>query len=224
MLKVLVFDWDGTLADSVSKIVACKKFLAEKYHLPAPSEEMVRSVLGTKFEEALANCFPDATQITLIQLGQEFHALMQQDSYQANLFPGANAVLDALKKRGIKLAIASSKDRREMDKAIVHNQLEGIFECICCGKEYQEKPHPAMLNYIKKKFNAQPDECLMVGDTTTDIQFAANAGIQTVCVTFGALPKLTLQSMNPCAFIEEWKQLLEVIDRLCYSTQNYCQL
>lgn len=217
MLKLIVFDWDGTLADSVGKIIECKKFLAEKYSLPAPCEETIRGVLGTQFESALATCFPDASQDILNTMGNEFHELMQQDDYQAKLFPYSFGLLNEFKKSGIKLAIATSKDKNEMDRAIIHNNLLGIFNPICCGKQYQEKPNPAMLKYIMQKFGITPGECIMIGDTTTDIQFAANAGIKTICVTFGAHCAEKLRPLNPLALIDDWRQLSGVISGLCYS-------
>src|SRR5690606_26989683 len=134
----------------------------------------------------------------LNKLGKEFHELMQQDHYQAALFPGVKKVLELLKKRGITLtlAIATSKDRRELDKALHYNQLTNVFDMACCGAEYQNKPDPTMLKYIMKKFGVRPEECVMIGDTTTAIQFAANAGSKPIGVALGAHSKATLQAMN----------------------------
>jgi len=218
MLKVIVFDWDGTLADSVAKIIQCKHFLACKYHLPLPSDKLIKSVLGMKFEDALAKCFPSLSAEKLALLGQEYHELMRQDHYQAKIFPGISSLLGILKKRGIKLAIATSKDKHEMDKAIEYNNLAGMFDIICCGKEYEEKPHPAMLHYIMQEFESQPSECLMIGDTLTDIAFATNAKVKILCVTFGAHSKNILQKNNPFGFIEQWPELIKVIDGLCPTT------
>lgn len=141
---------------------------------------------------------------------------MQQENYQATLFPNVKDVLKLLKKRGIMLAlaIATSKDRDELNKAIEYNKLSDLFDVTCCGAEHQNKPDPSMLNYIMDKFNVKPNECVMIGDTITDIQFAANAGIETICVPFGAHSVEKLQTMNPLACIDEWKQLPEVINKL----------
>ena len=224
MLKLIVFDWDGTLADSVTKIWECKKFLARKYNLPKPSEEIVRNVLGTKFEDAMAKCFPQANQELLYKMCQEFHILMQQEIYQALLFPNARKILELFKSQNILLAVATSKDRKEIGKSIMYNNLSNMFDMVCCGKEYQEKPHPAMLEHIMKKFNVEPDECIMIGDTTTDMLFAANAGVKAIAVTFGAHPLTKLQSMNPAASIDEWMQLPGVIAEQCYSNRTYARL
>jgi phosphoglycolate phosphatase len=60
-------------------------------------------------------------------------------------------------KKGIILAIATSKDRRELDKALHYHGLSTLIDMSCCGKEYQEKPAPAMLYAIMEKFNVKPD-------------------------------------------------------------------
>lgn len=220
MLKLVVFDWDGTLADSVSKIIACKTYLAEKYNLLKPTENVVKSVLGKKFEIALAQCFPSASSQILSSFAEDYHSLMQQKDYQASLFPGALEALNYLKKRGIKLAVASSKNKQELDSAISHNNLENMFDWICCGSDYKDKPDPAMLNHLLAQSNALTDECLMIGDTVSDILFATNAQIKFIGVTFGAHSTETLQSMQPLALVDEWSQVTGIINKLCSLEQT----
>lgn len=211
MPKVIVFDWDGTLADSVSQIIKCKHFLAQKYDLPLPDETQIRHVLGTKFEDAMRICFPSATESVLKIICREFNSLMQQPEYQAELFSGAKELLLSLKKRGIKLAIATSKNRNELEAAIAYTDLSGLFDITCCGAEHKEKPDPAMLNHIMTTHMISPDECLMVGDTTTDIQFATNSGVKIICVTFGAHSREKLEALNPSDFITAFPELHKFI-------------
>lgn len=214
MLKLIVFDWDGTLADSVGKIIACKSFLANKYNLSPPCEETVRSVLGLKFENAMAICFPTASSNMLLALGKEFNTLMQQDAYQADRFPHVKQVLALLKEQNFILAIATSKARCELDKALLYTGLAGIFDATCCSEEYEGKPLPAMLHHLMRQYKVEPDECLMMGDTTIDIMFAQNAGVKTICVTFGAHSAEKLKAMHPLALIDNWLQLPQIINEI----------
>lgn len=213
MIKLIIFDWDGTLADSVNKIIQCKRFLAEQYQLSPPSEETIRSVLGLKFENAMRICFPDASPVTLQQLGEDFHRLMQQDNYQAALFPHVKKILRHLKKK-YKLAIATSKARIELDKALSYNELQDTFDATYCSEEHAGKPLPAMLLNLMEKFKIRPNECLMIGDTTIDIEFARNAKVKTVGVTFGAHTPEQLNTMNPIALINDWMELPETLSGL----------
>ena len=60
MKRLIVFDWDGTIVDSVPDIISCKQSLALKHGLPIPAEKIIREVLGKPFNEAMATCFPTA--------------------------------------------------------------------------------------------------------------------------------------------------------------------
>ncbi len=214
MLKLLVFDWDGTLADSVGKILACKQWLASQYGLAPPSETTVRAVLGLDFGKAMSLCFPEASQDLLATLKQDFHSLMQQETYQASLFNHAKTVLEELRAQNFKLAIATSKSRKELDQALRMHQLIDTFDVTCCAEEYAAKPHPAMLEHLIKVFKLAPHECLMVGDTTFDIQFALNAQVKTVCVSFGAHSRSLLQTMEPLAIIDDWLEFPSIVEQI----------
>jgi phosphoglycolate phosphatase len=221
MPRLIVFDWDGTLADSVNKIIDCKHFLARKYDLPPPAPSVIRGVLGTRFRDAMKNCFPSASESLLETLCAEFHPIMQQPEYQADLFPGAAALLDLLKAQGLKLAVATSKNRHELNSALVHTGLTDALDITCCGAEHKEKPDPAMLHHIMRTFQVPPDDCVMVGDTVADVAFADNAGVRTVCVTFGAQPAEKLRSLNPIALIDSLSELPKVIDALPRNVQSF---
>ncbi|MDF2940563.1 MAG: hypothetical protein K0R66_1205 [Gammaproteobacteria bacterium] len=211
MLKLIVFDWDGTIVDSFSKIYACKLALAKKYDLPAPSETVAREVQGMGFDKATALCFPKADNDTLIELKNDFHSMMQLKEYQAELFDGIKEVLADLKAHNIKLAIATSKARVELDKSLEYLGLKDFFDITCCGEEYMNKPNPAMLNHIMQIFGVSSEESLMIGDTITDIEFAHNASMKIICPTFGAHTKETLQARKPFAFIDGWQDLYKTL-------------
>lgn len=216
MIKLIVFDWDGTLADSVEKIIACKQFLARKYYLPEPDKDTVKAVLGMQFEKAMSICFPTAPRIMLKRLSSEFHQLMQKEQYQAELFPGVREVLKKLKaeKSAVTLAVATSKNRQELDQSIAFNHLEDMFDLTCCGAEYKDKPDPAMLYHVMQKFDVKPEACVMVGDTTIDIEFAKNAGVKAIAVAFGAHTPERLSAEDPNLLIYRIEELPRVVDQL----------
>ena len=222
-MKLIVFDWDGTLADSVSKIFECKQFLAKKHNLPIPSEQTVKHALGKKFEDAMSLCFPSLERHMLEKLGNEFHELMQTEIYQAALFPDVRQVLDQLKVVGFKLAIATSKHTKELETAISYHHLEGLFDIICCGIDYKNKPDPAMLCHIMDYTGIALDEAVMIGDTTTDICFAKNAGVAVVAVTYGAHAKEELQLASPDYLLDDLGQLPTLVETLCCSTKISCR-
>lgn len=220
-MKLIVFDWDGTLADSVSKIVQCKQFLAQKNHLPLPTDDDIQQVVGMKFEEAMRICFPTAAPDLLLTLCAEFHVLMQKKQYQAELFSGAKEVLTNFKQEGYKLAIATSKNPVELCSALHFHKLDYVFDVICCGADYKNKPDPAMLNHMKVLFDFDESEVLMVGDTSIDIEFAKNAHVKVVAVIFGAHSRNKLELANPDFLLDDLKSLPELVSGLCPSTKVF---
>jgi phosphoglycolate phosphatase len=210
-LKLLVCDWDGTIVNSVNQIIACKYYLADKYGLKRPKEKTIRAVLGIRFKTAMQTCFPDIDTGTLRQICNEFHSLMQHEYYQANLFAGVISTLQRLKTHGTYLAVATSKVRLELDSALQHTGLGDMFDLTCCSEEHTAKPAPDMLYFMMNYFKVAPCECIMIGDTTTDVLFANAANIATVCVSFGAHNREQLETTNPMAIIDRWEQLPNTI-------------
>lgn len=211
MLKWLVFDWDGTLADSASSIIRCKQDLAKKYHLSLPSPITVKSVLGKGFDLAMKTCFPDAEPNLLNSLKKEYHQQIASGIYPVKLFEGVSEVIHALQQDGYKLAIATAKAEQELKKDPSYQALSYLFQEVCCAGNFKEKPAPDMLDYILKKYELTPNSILMIGDTVTDLEMAKNAGVKAVAVTYGAHTKNELNAATPIGLINNIKALIPFI-------------
>lgn len=211
MFKLIVFDWDGTLVDSVPTIIRCKRFLAKKYNVPAPSDQQVHDVLGLNFAVAMQRSFPDLDENQLKEIGEEYHALMQHPDYHSKLFSDVRPMLQTLKEKNLKLAIATSKVRGEFSSEMDEAGIAKMFDLIVCGGEHGDKPDPEKLEYIMQYFNLNRDQTLMVGDTKTDMQFAHNAGVSAVGVTFGAHHRNILQQENPAWIVDSWADLMALL-------------
>lgn len=209
-IKLFVFDWDGTLVDSVAKIIACKQVLAKRYAVAVPSETTIKAVIGMDFKAAMQKCFPDIAPALLKEISSQFHALMKLPEYQASLFPHAKTVLTELRKRGFHLAVATSKARQELDVNLKHNAVTEMFDIICCSEEFKSKPHPRMLQYILASLNFAPSETIMVGDTPIDVEFARNADIPCICINSGTASKQQLSACHPCTIIDNISELLKI--------------
>ena len=102
------------------------------------------------------------------------------------LFEGAPDMLRALKARNHWLAVATGKSRRGLDEALQNVALQGLFDGSRTADETASKPDPRMLNELMREFGVDPGRTLMIGDTTHDLQLAANAGAASVGVSYGA--------------------------------------
>jgi phosphoglycolate phosphatase len=113
-----------------------------------------------------------------------FHYLARQ--HDLTLFPGVLEMLHALRRRNHWLAVATGKSRKGLDEALHSVELKGVFDGTRTADETRSKPDPQMLFELMREFGVAPDRTLMIGDTTHDLQLAANAGTPSLAVAYGA--------------------------------------
>ena len=114
--------------------------------------------------------------------------------HQRRLFDGVASLLARLQARGHRLAVATAMRRDDLDRALVHLGLDGVFDGSRTTDQTQDKPHPCMLLELMNELAAPPARTLMVGDTPRDLQMAQNAGCASLGVSYsGTLPDLMLR-------------------------------
>ena len=183
---LIAFDWDGTLFDSTALIVHSIQAACRDLGLPVPDDERASWVIGLSLHGAMAHAVPEITKEQIPQMVERyrFHYLARQ--HDLTLFPGVLEMLHALKKRHHWLAVATGKSRAGLDEALHAVELKGLFDGTRTADETRSKPDPQMLNELMRQFGTTPDRTLMIGDTTHDLQLAANAGAPSVAVAYGA--------------------------------------
>ena len=183
---LVVFDWDGTLSDSTALIVQCIQSAARDLGLPVPSDEAAAYVIGLGLHDALKHVVPGLPEERYPELGLRYrsHYFARKDDLV--MFPGTLDMLVALKERQHLLAVATGKNRRGLDEALAHAQLNHLFDATRTADETASKPHPLMLQELMAELGVAPSRTLMIGDTTHDLMLAANAGTARVAVSFGA--------------------------------------
>ena len=183
---LIAFDWDGTLFDSTALIVHSIQAACRDLGLPVPDDERASWVIGLSLHGAMAHAVPEITKEQIPQMVERyrFHYLARQ--HDLTLFPGVLEMLNALKKRHHWLAVATGKSRAGLDEALHAVELKGLFDGTRTADETRSKPDPQMLNELMRQFGTTPDRTLMIGDTTHDLQLAANAGAPSVAVAYGA--------------------------------------
>ena len=183
---LVVFDWDGTLFDSTALIVHSIQAACRDLGLPVPDPERAAWVIGLSLHGAMAHAVPTITQEQIPQMVERyrFHYLARQ--HDLTLFPGVLEMLHALKRRQHWLGVATGKSRAGLDEALHAAELKGLFDGTRTADETRSKPDPQMLEELMRQVGATPDRTLMIGDTTHDLQLAANAGTASVAVAYGA--------------------------------------
>jgi len=183
---LIAFDWDGTLFDSTMLIVRCIQNACRDIGAEVPSDEAAAYVIGLGLQDALKHAVPGLPEQRYPELGQRYRHHYWASQHELVLFPGTLDMLQALKARHHFLAVATGKNRRGLDDALQHAQLQGMFDATRTADETASKPHPLMLQQLMAEFGVAPERTLMVGDTTHDLLLASNAGADRVAVSYGA--------------------------------------
>jgi phosphoglycolate phosphatase len=194
---LIVFDWDGTLFDSTGLIVRCIQSACRDIGQPVPSDEDAAYVIGLGLHDALKHAAPGLPPERYPELGARYRHHYFARQHELVLFPGTLEMLQALKARNHWLAVATGKGRRGLDEALAHSQLQGLFDGTRTADETAGKPNPLMLNQLMREFGVDPQRTLMIGDTTHDLQLAANAGTASVGVSYGAHDPEAFTALQP---------------------------
>lgn len=197
----VVFDWDGTVMDSTHSIVQAIQLACADLSLPVPTARDAAWVIGLSLESALYRCVPSlsAAQMPEFLERYRFHFLSRDP--QIKLFDGVTDLLGTLRARQIALAVATGKSRVGLDRVLSAVGLQSQFDITRCADESRSKPDPAMLHEIMTFLGLEPEQLLMVGDTSHDIQMATAAGVDSMAVTYGAHDKLTLVQAEPSIIV-----------------------
>ncbi|MGD2118716.1 MAG: HAD-IA family hydrolase [Chromatiales bacterium] len=206
--ELLVFDWDGTLMDSVARIVACIQAAATDLDYAVPAFDEARQIIGLGLHEAVARLFQvtDPQQVQQIAERYRHHFLGDEPTPEA-LFPGVKELLETFESDGYLLAVATGKSRRGLDHVLANTGLANLFHATRCADETFSKPHPQMLHEIMDVLGVDAGNTLVVGDTEFDMQMARNAGTDAVGVCYGAHSEQQLRQHGALSCFDDIRQL-----------------
>jgi len=205
--RLLVFDWDGTLADSTAIIAGALQQACRDLGLPVPDDAAARFVIGLGLVDALRHVAPSLPSADYPRLSERYrHHYLARDP-EIPLFTGAREMLDELDARGFLLAIATGKSRVGLTRALAQQGLAHRFCASRCADEGFSKPHPDMLLNLMDCCGVQARQTLMIGDTTHDLELARNAGASALAVTYGAHTHEGLAGLAPLATVASIAEL-----------------
>ncbi|HEY2629072.1 MAG TPA: HAD-IA family hydrolase [Usitatibacter sp.] len=184
--ELVVFDWDGTLMDSTRVIAASLQDACRDVGVVVPSERDALFVIGLNLVDTFNHVAPGLDPAGRQQLSERYRHHFLARENEMPLYGGVREMLDDLLARGHRLAVATGKARRGLDRVLDSTGLRPCFEATRCADEGFAKPHPDMLLALLDLTGVNPRDAVMVGDTTHDLELAANAGIDGVSVSYGA--------------------------------------
>jgi phosphoglycolate phosphatase len=216
-MKLVIFDCDGTLVDSQAMITASLAKAFETQNLAPPSREAMLSIVGLSLLNAMRKLAPDESQTRQEALADAykaaFWAFRDAKTHEEPLFPGAKAVLDALHANpAIKLGIATGKSRRGVDVLLKNHGLEGRFVTIQTADSAPSKPDPAMILQAMREAEIAPENTVMIGDATYDLDMANHAGVAGIGVAWGFHEVSQLEACRPVSILQEFNDLHAVLE------------
>jgi phosphoglycolate phosphatase len=194
---LIVFDWDGTLFDSTGLITRCIQAACRDVGVTVPGDREASYVIGMGLVEALTHAAPELPRERYKELADRYRHHYFAKQHEIVMFDGTLPMLHDLKARHHWLGVATGKSRRGLDEALRSVELQGLFDATRTADETASKPDPRMLLELMREFGIEPERTLMIGDTTHDLQLAANAGTASVAVSYGAHAPDLLQGLAP---------------------------
>ena len=208
MPELLIFDWDGTLCDSLSRIALCLQLSAADAGLPEPSLAAAKNIVGFGLDEVMSELFPSADSATRADLRTSYSRhFIREDSTPSAFFPGVREHLEKLREQGFTMAVATGKSRKGLDRVLDAVDMTEFFHSTRCADETASKPHPAMLFSLLNEFDVAPEAALMVGDTSYDMEMARAAQVPRLAVSYGAHSRERLLAYEPIACIDKFETI-----------------
>jgi phosphoglycolate phosphatase len=211
---LLIFDWDGTLFDSIGSIVACTMATMDALGIEGVAEHAVRQTIGQGLPETMQMLFPEGDTLLYQQIREMYFHLWPDYRDRPSLFPGTADTLGQLAADGYLLAVATGKSRMGLNRDLQRSRTEALFASTRTVDEAPSKPHPGMVLDLLDELGVHSQRALVVGDTTYDLLMASNAGSGAVGVTTGSHPREQLLSASPLDCLDSVQDLRGWLQRL----------
>ncbi len=213
VIVLLIFDWDGTLADSRMHIVTALQMAISECSLEARTEQQCSEIIGLGLQEATLRLFPlmSNKEIKLFSeaYSRRFLELAKAD-FPFRLFENAETTLHELRDRGHTLAIATGKSRKGLNRVLSSLDMHSLFSISRTADETASKPNPTMLLEILDNTKQLVENTVMIGDTSFDLQMASSIQMRSIGVSYGVHSVDELKKHDPIKIIDSIDQLLSI--------------
>ena len=215
-MKLIVFDCDGTLVDGQYLILDAMQSACRVCDTPYPGDEAIRQIVGLSLMEAIEICHPKENEKTHFALKDafvdRFQELRLRDEDYEPLFDGVKDMIEQLHRDGYLLGVATGKSTRGLNITLKNHKLSDYFLTLNTADDGPGKPHPSRLNNAMRDAGVEPENTLMIGDTTFDIQMALAANVRAVGVSWGYHERDKLLQAGAHYMLDHISHLRKVLD------------
>ncbi len=215
MIRLAVFDCDGTLVDGQADICAAMESAFRALKLTPPPAREIRRSVGLSLPQTMLYLAPDAAPEILAALVEEYKAAFRLARAEGRiaepLFAGIAPLLDNLRNDGWLLGVATGKSDRGLVHCLATHGLSDHFVTLQTADRHPSKPHPAMLEAALAEAMAAPQDSVMIGDTSFDMQLANTAGVRAIGVAWGYHSAAELRQAGAELVAETPEELWEIL-------------
>ncbi|MBQ9013289.1 MAG: HAD family hydrolase [Bacilli bacterium] len=207
-IKLLVFDFDGTLANTVPHIVNCVLKCIEKFNLKKLTKEDVQKYNGAVLADAMKHL--GATDEQLPEIKKYYADIFLEDMSDISMYDGVKETLLKLKQDGYILTLASNRGRNTVEPLLKYLDIDTIFTRVICENDVEnKKPSPDMVEIIMEEKGCNKNETLVIGDTKFDILMGKSAGCITCLISYDETIDSSILELKPDLIINNFRDLLK---------------
>ncbi len=212
--RLIIFDFDGTLADTTDTILRTYQMAIAETGAADRTDSECQATIGLPLKEGFRQLYPDFTDEKLDDCVRTYRRIFNSNKKDLvpELYPGVKDVLAKLSGKGIQMAVASSRSHESLIEFCDDNDITGFFSLILGADDVvHAKPDPEPVLTILKHLGKSPAHTLVVGDMPVDIAMGNGAGCRTVGVTYGNSSRKDLTKARAWRIIDSFPQLMAEI-------------
>ena len=212
--KLIIFDFDGTLGDTRQNIIITMQRTMQMVGLPVKSDEECASTIGLTLENSFKTMYPDVGADMAERCVDAYREIFMEsvEELTPELFPGVSDTLAKLDAMGIKMSVASSRQSQSLLLFLKRMGVLKYFPYVLGSDNVaKHKPDPEPVLKTLRELHYAPSDVIVVGDMPVDVAMAHGADVRAIAVTFGNATREELVEAKADYIIDDFKQILEII-------------
>ena len=207
---LIIFDWDGTLMDSIGLIVE-SMHVAGEAHGFTTTDQAVKDIIGLSLMHGIEILYPQASDTQKLAIQQSYADYYIPNSHRTPFFMPIDEMLLTLKQQDKQLAVATGKKRKGLDRVLEASASHHYFTITRCADESGSKPDPQMLRDILDYTKQSISQAVFIGDSIYDIQMANRLGMTSIAVNYGTASSSELAAEQPTYQVDTPQELVALL-------------
>lgn len=207
---LIIFDWDGTLMDSIGLIVE-SMHIAGEAHGFRTTDQAVKDIIGLSLMHGIEILYPQASDTQKLAIQQSYAEYYIPNSHRTPFFMPIDDMLLTLKQQDKQLAVATGKKRKGLDRVLEASASRHYFTITRCADESGSKPDPQMLRDILDYTKQPISQAVFIGDSIYDIQMANRLGMTSIAVNYGTASSSELAAEQPTYQVDTPQELVALL-------------